>query len=110
MIPVFVPSYQRPEATFLKRSFKYEFPLYVFVRKEEIDKYEFLKDRPDTHLVKIQHVHNIGETRRCMFNYAVHKRIDKVFMIDDDITRLDLSVWDKTKQIVRASGTIKGYP
>lgn len=110
MIPVFVPSYQRPNATFLKRSVLYEFPLYVFVREEEASDYAWLKKRPDTHIVKLKKVRNIGETRQKMVNYAYSKGIDRIFMIDDDVGRLDFSVWDEEKQFVRASGTIMGEP
>jgi len=110
MIPVFVPSYQRPDAIFLKRSLLYEFPLYVFVREEEAKDYAWLKKRPDTHLIKLKKVFNIGETRQKMLNYARSKGIDRIFMIDDDVGRLDFSVWDEEKQFVRASGTIMGKP
>lgn len=110
MIPVFVPSYQRPNASFLRRSALYKFPLYVFVRKEERESYLWLKDRPDTYLVLLKHVKDIGETRRAMFNYAVSKGIDRVFMVDDDVTRLDVSIWDEERGVVRASGTIAGKP
>lgn len=110
MIPVFVPSYQRPDATFLKRSVNYDFPMYVFVRTEEAGNYAWLKNRYATHLVYIHHVHNIGDTRRLMIKYAIYKGFDKIFMIDDDICRLDISLWDENKQVVRASGTVKGKP
>lgn len=110
MIPVFVPSYKRPEAIFLKRSLKYKFPLYVFIRKEEREDYAWIKERPDTTLVLLKNVKDIGETRKAMFNYAVKNGIEKVFMIDDDVSRLDISVWDEEKQIVRASGTVMGKP
>lgn len=110
MIPVFVPSYKRPNAIFLKRSLLYEFPLYVFIRKEERDLYSWLKERPNTVLVLLKNVRDIGETRRAMVRYAISNGIDKVFMVDDDVSRLDLSIWDEEKQVVRASGTIKGKP
>lgn len=45
-----------------------------------------------------------------MVNYAVKKGIPKIFMLDDDITRLDISLWDEQKRIVRASGTVLGDP
>lgn len=110
MLPVFVPSYKRPKATFLKRSVLYEFPLYVFVRREEAPDYGYLKNRPNTHLIKIHGVHDIGETRRVMVKYAISKHIDKIVMVDDDVSRLDLSVWDEEKGICKASGTVKGKP
>lgn len=110
MIPVFVPSYQRPNATFLKRSMLYSFPLYVFIRVEDKKRYLWLKDRPETHIILLRTVNNIGETRRAMVNYAISKKIDRIFMIDDDVRRLDISVWDPDKKLVRASGTIQGYP
>lgn len=110
MIPVFVPSYKRPDAVFLRRSTLYKFPLYVFVRKEERELYSWVKERPDTRLVLLNSVNNIGETRRIMFNYAVRNGIDKVLMVDDDVSRLDLSIWDDEKGVVRASGTVKGKP
>lgn len=110
MVPVFVPSYRRPDALFLKRSVLYRFPLYVFVRKEEEDSYAWLRRREDTHIIRLKNVYDIGTTRRAMFNYAVHKGIDKIFMIDDDVGRLDLSIWDPKKKVVRASGTVKGAP
>lgn len=107
MIPVFVPSYHRPKATFLGRSLYYEFPMYVFVRKEDVLNYTYLTLRPNTTLVVLpEKVSNIGETRRAMFKYAVNKGIRKVFMIDDDVSRLDLSIWDPEKEAVRASGTV----
>jgi len=98
MIPVFVPSYHRPKATFLVRSLIYEFPMYVFVRKEDILNYEYLTLRPNTTLVTLpRKVSNIGETRRAMIKYAVKQGIPKIFMIDDDVSRLDFSVWDSDK-------------
>lgn len=110
MIPVFVPSYKRPKATFLQRSMNWSFPLYVFVRKEELQDYAWIKTRPDTKLVALKNVHNIGETRRAMLRYAAAHDISRVFMLDDDISRLDLSIWDEERQVVRASGTVQGYP
>ncbi len=110
MIPVFVPSYKRPKATFLVRSLKYDFPLYVFVRKEEREDYAWIKARPNTKLVALKNVNNIGETRRAMLRYAVAHDISRIFMLDDDISRLDLSLWDEERQVVRASGTVKGCP
>lgn len=108
MIPVFVPSYHRPKATFLVRSLIYEFPMYVFVRKEDVLNYEYLTLRPNTTLVTLpRKVSNIGETRRAMVKYAVRHGIPKIFMIDDDVSRLDFSVWDSDKVVVRASGTVE---
>lgn len=108
MIPVFVPSYKRPKAKFLVRAMEQEFPLYVFVRKEERDAYAWIKERPDTTLVLLSNVSNIGETRRAMFRYAVHHRIPKIIMIDDDVTRLDLSMFDQVSGRVKASGNVTG--
>lgn len=109
MIPVFVPSYHRPNATFLHRSMIYTFPLYVFVRKEDVLNYTYLIERSNTTLVALpEWVSNIGETRRAMVKYAVKCGIPKVFMIDDDVSRLDFSVWDSDKEVVRASGTVGG--
>lgn len=110
MIPVFVPSYKRPKATFLQRSMNWNFPLYVFVRKEELQDYAWIKTRPDTKLIALKNVRDIGETRAAMVRYASVHNIPRVFMLDDDITRLDLSVWDEERKIVRASGTVRGCP
>lgn len=106
MIPVFVCSYKRPNATFLKRSFDYKFPLYVFIREEDYSDYEYLLQRPNTKLVIVHDVTNLGDTRKKAVRYAVKKRFPKVFMFDDDISRLDLTQWDNGK--ARASGTVKG--
>ena len=106
MIPVFVCSYQRPHATFLKRSVDYTFPLYVFVREEEWDDYAWLLKRPNTTIVALRRVTNVGETRRKAVVYAAKHRMPRIFMFDDDITRLDITQWDNGK--ARASGTIKG--
>lgn len=106
MIPVFVCSYQRPNAIFLRRSFDYKFPLYVFIREEEYADYEYLLERPHTKLVILHGVKNIGQTRQKAVRYAVKKRFPKIFMFDDDVSRLDLTQWDNGK--ARASGTIKG--
>lgn len=110
MIPVFVPSYRRPKATLLMKAVNYKFPLYVFVRKEELDEYSWIKERPRTKLIGIKNVTNIGETRGVMVWYAYAHDIPKVFMLDDDISRLDLSIWDEEKGVVRASGTVQGHP
>ena len=109
MIPVFVPSYGRPQAKFLLRAVTQQFPLYVFVRKEEREAYSWIKDRSDTKLVLLSNVSNLGETRRAMFNYAVHKGFDKIIMIDDDVTRLDLSMVDPITGKVKASGNVIGH-
>lgn len=106
MIPVFVCSYKRPHATFLKRSVDYTFPLYVFVREEEYVDYIWLMKRPNTTVVALREVTNVGETRRKAVVYAAKHRMPKIFMFDDDITRLDITQWDNGK--ARASGTIKG--
>lgn len=107
MIPVFVPSYKRYRATFLVRSMNYRFPLYLFVRDEDVEGYRWIKGRPNTHLIRLKQVTNIGETRAAMVRYAQRHNIDRIFMLDDDITRLDLTLWDATKEIARASGTMK---
>lgn len=110
MIPVFVPSYGRPYAKFLLRAMEQKFLLYVFVRKEEREAYSWIKERPDTHLVVLlSRVSNIGETRRAMFNYAVCKGLDKIIMLDDDVTRLDLSMVDPVTGKVKASGNVTGH-
>ena len=110
MIPVFVPSYGRPYAKFLLRAMEQKFPLYVFVRKEEREAYSWIKDRPDTNLVVLlSKVSNIGETRRAMFNYAVYKGFDKIIMIDDDVTPVDLSMVDPESGKVKASGNVIGH-
>lgn len=108
MIPVFVCSYKRPQATFLKRSVDYKFPLYVFVREEEYEDYKWLLKRPNTTLIPLTGVTNIGQTRRKAVLYAARHRFSKIFMFDDDITRLDLSQYDIKSGKVKASGTIKG--
>jgi hypothetical protein len=110
MIPVFVPSYKRPKATLLVRSLNWDFPLYVFVRKEELEDYSWIKKRPNTKLITLKNVHDIGETRAAMLRYASVHGIPRVFMLDDDVTRLDLSVWDEERRVVRASGTVRGCP
>lgn len=108
MIPVFVCSYRRPDAIFLKRSVEYKFPLYVFVREEEYNDYCWLKERKNTRVIKIKKkVKDLGETREVMVNYAIAHDINKVFIIDDDISRLDITVWDHSRNISRASGTVK---
>lgn len=98
MVPVFVPSYKRPNATFLRRSMIcFTRPLYVFVRKEELNDYKWVKKRPNTHLICLKNVHDIGETRAAMVRYAIKHKIPKIFMLDDDITSLAFVTYDKEK-------------
>lgn len=87
--PICVASYQRPEATLLKKMVnhpEYE-GSYLFVRKEEKDLYKnwgkFFR------IITLKNVDNVGDTRRKLFNYCVAHGLDKIYLLDDDIGEID---------------------
>ena len=93
--PVFVPSYNRPNAVLLRRIFNEpEFPIVLCIREEEREKYKAYQDVAP--IMYLHNVHDISETRECILENA-SKYYHNIFMFDDDIGRLDYMIPSKTK-------------
>lgn len=86
--PICVPSYKRPDATILQAlSREPDLPIVLFVRREEKELYR--KWRGKCHIVLLDDVHNIGQTRAKIVEWCWKNRIPNIFMLDDDIDELD---------------------
>lgn len=108
--PVCIPSYNRPNASALRRLYDQPgVPVYLFVRKEQYEDYKHYADR--FHIVKLNNVHDIGETRNAIVRYCWRKGMSNIFMLDDDIDLLDFimpSVTSRGTPAMRPWSTIKG--
>lgn len=83
-----IPSYNRPKALALSRVMKVGLPVYVFVRREQMDLYRQWEDLYT--LVPVDGVHEVGETRRFIVQYLYEQRYRWVFMLDDDISHVEM--------------------
>lgn len=88
---VCIPSYGRPKAKAFKLLEEYgeELNLNIFVREEEYDQYKYLK-KMGAKVHKLRDVHNIGQTREAILQWAVTNKKANIFMLDDDIFDLDI--------------------
>lgn len=88
---VCVPSYGRPNAKIFKGLDIYgkELNMHVFIRKGEYNKYKYLEGK-GAKIHVLDHVHNIGQTREAILQWAVANRKANIFMLDDDIFELDI--------------------
>lgn len=110
--PVFVPSYNRPNAKLLKRlDLEPEFPIVLCIRREQYDMYKQYQDKCG--IMLLDRVNDISETRQQIISEAM-KYYDNIFMMDDDITWLDFMIPSQTssgKLSMRPSKTCYGpYP
>lgn len=113
LYPICIASYQRPDANLLKRMIRHEEyrGSYLFVRQEEKELYAHWKDF--FHLVYLKDVDNVGDTRRKVFNYCVAHGLDKIYLLDDDLTELDYqfpSVTAGGKEAMRNHATEQHIP
>lgn len=92
--PICVPSYNRPNAPFLK--FVDNLPVVLFIRKEQIDLYKDYQNR--CKIVCLENVEEIGQTRKAIVDWAVSNNIDNIFMLDDDVTLLSFMMPGKSSQ------------
>lgn len=110
--PVFVPSYNRPNATLLKRLFSEpEFPIILCIRREQENMYSQYKGLCP--FLLLDNVNDLSETREAIVQTA-SPYYDNIFMFDDDISWLDYMIPSLTKngkESMRASRTCYGkYP
>lgn len=82
--PICVPSYNRPDASFLQ--YVDNVPVILFIRKEQAVLYKQYKGR--CRIVKIDGVEEIGQTRAKIVDWAAEHGYDNIFMLDDDILHL----------------------
>lgn len=93
--PVFVPSYNRPEATLLKRLFSEpEFPIILCIRREQEEMYKAYQGKCP--ILLLDNVHDLGETREAIVKAAT-PYYENIFMFDDDISWLDYMIPSLTK-------------
>lgn len=84
--PVFVPSYNRPDAKILQRLLvEPEFPIVLCIRREQEDMYSKWKGKCG--FLLLDNVHDIAETRREIVK-QISPHLNQAFMFDDDITEL----------------------
>lgn len=110
--PVFVPSYNRPEATLLKRLFSEpEFPIILCIRREQEEMYKAYQGKCP--ILLLDNVTDISETREAIVQAAA-PYYENIFMFDDDISWLDYMIPSLTKngkESMRPSRTCFGeYP
>lgn len=83
-----IPTYNRPNAIALRRVKSVGLPVFLFVRREQMELYRsFAKDYI---LVPIDNVSEIGETRRFLVQYLYEAGEKWVFMLDDDISHVEM--------------------
>lgn len=110
--PVFVPSYNRPNAKLLQRLISEpEFPIILCIRREQEEMYKAYKDKCP--ILLLDNVTDISETREAIIQ-AAYPYYENIFMFDDDISWLDYMIPSQTKtgkESMRASRTCSGkYP
>ena len=111
--PVFVPSYNRPNASLIQRAFREsEFPMVLCIRREQQDLYDQYIQSGKPYMI-LDNVHDISETREQIVA-NIPDYMDNIFMFDDDITWLDYMIPSQTKNgkdSMRPSKTCYGmYP
>ena len=84
-----IPSYRRPESVAIKKLKEIDIPKYLFIRPEEHDVYAEIAKDSDFHLVFVKDVTDVGTTRKKVVEYCNEKGFDWVFMLDDDISKLE---------------------
>lgn len=85
-LPVCIPSYSRPEGAAIRALENHkEIKSILFIRKEQEELYRDVSLKK----VKLNHVHDIGSTRRAIINYLRINGIKECFMIDDDVSIVD---------------------
>lgn len=107
--PIFVPSYNRPDAKILQHLLKEpELPIVLCIRREQLDMYRKWTDK--CKILLLDNVHDISETRKAICEMA-YPYYDNIFMFDDDICQIDFlspSVTKNGKDAMRSSRVIKG--
>lgn len=103
--PVFVPSYNRPDATILRRLLvEPEFPIVLCIRREQEELYAQWKNKCS--IMLLDGVNDIAQTRREIIR-QVAPYVNRMFMFDDDITELDFLLPSTTKTGTKAMRTSK---
>ena len=93
--PVFVPSYNRPNAKLLEKALQEpSFPVILCIREEQEEMYRQYKNRIP--IMLLRGVSDISETREQIIQQAA-SYYDNIFMMDDDISELDFLIPSKTK-------------
>ena len=83
-----IPTYNRPNAVALHRVKPVGLPVFLFVRREQLDMY---RDWSKVYtLVPMDDVSEIGETRRFVVKYLYEAGYKWVFMLDDDISKVEM--------------------
>lgn len=83
-----IPTYNRPNAIALHRVKSVGLPVFLFIRREQMNMY---KDWSETYtLVPVDNVSEIGETRRFVVEYLYKAGYKWVFMLDDDISKVEM--------------------
>ena len=96
-----IPSYNRPNAMALHRVKDVGLKVFVFVRREQLDMYsQWSKDYA---LVPIDGVSELGMTRRVAVEYLFNLGYKWVFMLDDDISKVEML--GEGKRV----GTLEGF-
>lgn len=105
---IFVPSYNRPNASLLENAVKENLPLVLCIRREQAQMYARYEGKLP--ILYLDNVHDLAETREAIVQYAA-AYCDNIFMLDDDISLLDYQLPSKTKNekdSMRPSSTCYG--
>lgn len=90
MTPIIaIPSYKRPESVAIRKLKNISLPKYLFVRPEEHEIYAEVAKDSNFHIVTVKNVTDVGTTRKKLIEYCHKKGFDWVFMLDDDISKLE---------------------
>ena len=110
VFPICVPSYSRPNASFLK--YCKNLPIHLFIRSEEYELYK--KYENDCTILLLDNVNDVGETRREIVNWAIENNVDDIFMVDDDVTSVHFNIpgdsSNSDKQFMKSWYTINDVP
>lgn len=87
IFPICIPSYNRPDATLLKKLKNKGLKVYLFIRKEQLKLYKKYKEVYN--IITLEDVHDIGETRAAIVDWCIKNKISNIFLFDDDIYNID---------------------
>ena len=90
LYPICVPTYNRPNPVIMKSLEAFpELPIILFIRNDREQKKLYSKWRKKCKIVLLDDVHDLGETRAAIINWCIDNHISRIYMMDDDVNKLD---------------------
>lgn len=84
-----IPSYKRSHTKILAKLKHIPLAKYLFIRPEDCEDYKSPAEANGFKVIKLKNVTDIGNTRAAIVNYCHLKGFDWVFLLDDDISKLE---------------------